>query len=146
MTKNENSERNAGIMPPFAWHADPRARRMMAQPLTQWLRLQADLLQMGEKMASHWLQRQREAMAATAQAFGRLTEARDYRAAAAVQHDWLDQQMRGLGSDIQLATEGVMALSQMCLLAMQGGAESAAKSTEPARDVAKTKQPEAKVA
>jgi hypothetical protein len=146
MTKTENSERGAAIVPPISWYPDPRALGMVTQPIAQMLSLQSNLLQMGEKMASYWFQRQREAMAATVKLFGKLAESRDADGVATVQREWLDQQMRFLGSDVQVISEEVIALSQIGLLATRGAAESENKKAQPVPETAAAKSPTDKAA
>lgn len=87
---------------------------MIARPLEIWLRWQVDVVKAAEPVTSSWLERRREAAAATLEAVEQLATCRptDFGRAAEIQRDWLDGAMKRWNMDMEAWTTQAATLSQ----------------------------------
>ena len=107
--------------------------RMIAAPTEAWLQWQADALKTIEPLMKGWLERRREATAATMDTIDRLTRCGDLAEAAQIQSEWIDGAIKRLNTDFQTLTEHAMSLSQEAVTVSRRAAQSAADAQASAK-------------
>jgi len=107
--------------------------RMVAGPMEAWLQWQADTLKAAEPVMKGWLERRRDATAATLETIERLGRCGDLGEAALIQGEWIDGAMKRLNADIQTLTDHAMTLSQEAVTVTRRAAHSAAEMPLAAR-------------
>ena len=101
--------------------------RLMSGPMEALLQWQADALKAAEPVMMGWLERRRDATAATLETIEKLGRCTDLSEAAQVQGEWIDGVLKRLNADLQTLTEHAMALSQEAVSLTRRAAHSAAE-------------------
>lgn len=146
MTTNAEKSQASTLFPFTVPLSESGAARMIALPLQQWLRFQAEMLKTGQPIVNNWLERQRQSSEAALKAIDLLSQCRDYAEATSIQSEFLTNQMQRWGSDVQVMAEQIVAISQSGMNAARQAADLPADLAKTPSSAGEQKQRAAKAA
>jgi len=84
-----------------------------ARTANEWLDAQAELFEQFDHVATHWLERRREALDATRQSIDQLRRCEEVGDFLRVQHEWVEGSMRRLTEDLTEFAKVAFAVPQV---------------------------------